>query len=205
MNIIYNKIRYIATFWKKVTNQFYGLENCLKFKLLDIQYGHRCIIHGHIYCNIGKNAVVTIGDNFCFLCGRAINPLSRNSGGVIAANENASIIIGNNVGISSSVLWAHEAITIGNHVNIGANTVVMDSDAHSLNFQDRRNIANDMKNKKNKPIVIGDDVLIGANCIILKGVVIGEHSVIGAGSVVTSSIPSNCIAAGNPAKIIKYL
>ena len=53
--------------------------------------------------------------------------------------------------------------------------------------------------------MIGDDVLIGMNCLILKGVTIGDRSVIGAGSVVTQSIPADVIAAGNPAKVIKQI
>ena len=79
----------------------------------------------------------------------------------------------------------------------------MDSDAHSLYYIDRRDIIEDMSNKKNAPIIIGNDVLIGANCIILKGVTIGDRTVVGAGAVVTRSIPNDCIAAGNPVKIIK--
>ena len=52
-------------------------------------------------------------------------------------------------------------------------------------------------------IEIEDDVLIGTRCIILKGVTIGARSVIGSGSIVTKSIPSDCIAAGNPCKVIR--
>ena len=55
------------------------------------------------------------------------------------------------------------------------------------------------------PIVIEDDVFIGVNCIILKGVTIGARSIIAAGSVVTKSIPADCIAGGNPAKVIRLL
>lgn len=55
------------------------------------------------------------------------------------------------------------------------------------------------------PIIIEDDVLIGARCIILKGVTIGAHSVIAAGSIVTKSIPKDCVAGGNPCKIIKNI
>ena len=202
---IYNKVRKTVALWGRITNHYYGLVNRMKFLLLGIKFGRHCIVHGQLFCKIGRDSTVEIGDNFCFLCGRAINPLSRNSGGVICANEHAKIKIGNNVGISSSVLWAHESITIGNHVNIGANVIIMDSDAHSLNYIDRRNINLDLQAKKNKPIMIDDDVLIGANSIILKGVHVGKQSVIGAGSVVTSDIPANCVAAGNPAKVIKYL
>ena len=56
-----------------------------------------------------------------------------------------------------------------------------------------------------KEIKIGNNVWVGYNVIILKGVIIGENSVIGAGSVVVKDIPENCIAAGNPAKVIKKL
>lgn len=54
-------------------------------------------------------------------------------------------------------------------------------------------------------VTIEDDVWIGANCIILKDVTIGARSVIGAGSVVTKSIPADCIAAGNPCRVIRKI
>ncbi len=56
----------------------------------------------------------------------------------------------------------------------------------------------DAKQKRCAPVVIEDDVLIGVNSIILKGVTIGARSIIGAGSVVTKSVPSDCVACGNP-------
>lgn len=55
------------------------------------------------------------------------------------------------------------------------------------------------------PIVIKDDVLIGTRCIILKGVTIGARSIIAAGSIVTKSIPADCIAGGNPCKVIRKI
>ena len=58
---------------------------------------------------------------------------------------------------------------------------------------------------EDKEIIIEDDVLIGANVIILKGVHIGARSIIGAGSVVTKDVPEDCIVAGNPAKVVKIL
>lgn len=107
--------------------------------------------------------------------------------------------------MSSPCIRSHKSITIGNHVNIGGDCILMDSDAHSLNYLDRRVGAIDMQHKIDKPIVIEDDVLIGARCIILKGVTIGARSIIGSGSVVTKSIPADAIAAGNPCKVIRYL
>lgn len=205
MRAFLNSTRMIEAQWKRFCNQYYTYFNRLKFSLLGVRIGRCCIVHGSVRVLLGKNADFCIGDNFCFLSGRSLNPLSRNLQGSVCVNSNAHLIIGNNVSVSSVVLWSHQCITIGNHVNIGANTIIMDSDAHSLNYLDRRDLALDLLAKKNKPIVIDDDVLVGANCIILKGVHIGKQSVIGAGSVVTGNIPSNCIAAGNPAKVIKYL
>lgn len=113
----------------------------------------------------------------------------------------ASLKIGKNVGISSSCLWCTKSITIGNHVDIGADTLILDTDAHNINWQERRNHGE----RSSKPIVIEEDVFIGTRCIILKGVTIGARSVIGAGSVVTKDIPSDCIAAGNPCKVIRMI
>lgn len=203
MSKLYTITRRMEALWIRIGNKFYGIFNKLKFSFLGIRYGKRCIVHGHVRAILGRNAKVIIGDNFCFLSGRTLNPLARNLQGCICVNEGASLVIGNHVGVSSVVLWSHQSIKIGNHVNIGANTIIMDSDAHSINYLDRRDFCADLANKKDKPIVIGNDVLIGANCIILKGVTIGDGCVVGAGSVVTQSVPNNCVVAGNPAKIVK--
>ena len=122
------------------------------------------------------------------------------------------IIIGDNSGISSACLWASTSITIGNYVKIGGDCIIMDTDAHSLNFNIRRSIEKNEQGYRvdglaaaTAPIIIEDDVLIGTRCIILKGVIIGARTVIGSGSVVTKSIPADCIAAGNPCRVIKYI
>ena len=152
---------------------------------------------------IHKGAIVTIGKNFIFSSGDYQNPLSRNMGGGIYAGRNAVIRIGNNVGVSSSCIWCINHISIGDNAKIGADVIIIDNDAHSLDYINRRNSELDIANSS--PIHIEEDVLIGTRCIILKGVSIGARSIIGAGSVVTKDIPSDCIAAGNPCRVIKYL
>ena len=112
--------------------------------------------------------------------------------------------LGNNVGISGVCIWAHKKISIGNRVKIGGDAIIIDSDCHSLDARLRFS-KEDQKVKVSKPIVIEDDVLVGARSIILKGVTIGARSVIGAGSVVVNDIPQDCIAAGNPCKVVKYI
>ena len=96
----------------------------------------------------------------------------------------------------------NSAITIGNRVTIGADVILLDSDGHSLDYTKRGTI-DDIP--RCKSIEINDDVLIGTRSIILKGVTIGARSIIGSGSIVSKDIPSDCIAAGNPCKVIKYL
>ncbi len=87
----------------------------------------------------------------------------------------------------------------------GGGTYINDSNHHSTDWRDRADRKLDVQNAKTAPIVIGDYVFIGARCMILKGVTIGEKSIIAAGSVVVKDIPANCIAGGNPCKVIKVL
>ena len=198
-------IRSIILQLKRVKNKLSCYKNRIKFKIIGIQYGKNCIIHGNLGIKLNSDSIVQIGDDFYLSSGNHINPLAKNLQGHICVNKGAKLIIGNRVGMSSPVIWAHKSIKIGNHVKFGANVIVMDSDAHSLNFLLRRDASVDMQHKKDAEIVIEDDAFIGMNTIIMKGVTIGARSIIGAGSIVTKSIPADCIAAGNPAMIIKRI
>lgn len=104
--------------------------------------------------------------------------------------------------MSSTHMWVHDSVAIGDNVKIGACVLITDTDAHPLDYLARRS---SNEGTKSAPIVIEDDVWIGAHSIILKGVTIGAGSIIGAGSVVTKSIPAVCVAAGNPCRVIKLL
>ena len=104
--------------------------------------------------------------------------------------------------MTNSTINCHESITIGNYVNIGEGCVITDSDFHSLDWRDRMD-GTDIRKKRNAPVVIKDWAFIGMHSIILKGVTIGEKSIIGAGRVVSKDIPDGEIWAGNPARFIK--
>lgn len=114
---------------------------------------------------------------------------------VSTSSKDAKLIIGDNCGFSGVTVWCFKSIKLGNNVRVGANTVIMDGDAHQ----------DDERAGTNKEIIIGDNVWIGANATILKGVHIGDNSVIGMGSIVTRDIPANCVAAGNPCRVIKQI
>lgn len=97
-------------------------------------------------------------------------------------------------------LVSEAQITIGNRVMIGANCIISDTDFHPLDPELRQSTPNA---GACAPVVIEDDVFIGTNCIILKGVTLGAGCSIGAGSVVTRSVPPGAVAAGNAAKVVK--
>lgn len=117
-----------------------------------------------------------------------------------AMTEKSIIIIGDDVGLSGTTIYANNKITIGNDCLVGADVVICDTDFHPLDALDRRYSTDGVKSA---PVVIGNNVFIGARSVILKGVTVGDNSVIGAGSVVASSIPQNVIAAGNPCRVIR--
>ena len=191
----------ISLFYSRSILHFY---NTLKFKGQGVLFKGKPQLYGSCSVGIDRKAHVSIGENFHLVSNSLINPLCR-SKSCFRVAANGQLIIGNNVGMSSPIIWVRKSVIIGNHVNLGGGTIIFDSDAHSLNFLHRRDGVVDMANRIDKEIIIGDDVLIGTNCIVLKGVRIGARSIIGAGSIVTKDIPSDCIAAGNPAIVIKNL
>jgi acetyltransferase-like isoleucine patch superfamily enzyme len=191
----------------------------LKDKIKTILYSPR-FIRDYIYClfNLGywssswrfrglpiiqkhKTAKIIIGKQFVACSDPRQNSLGVFQQVIIKALSPHSIItIGKNVGISGASI-SGDNISIGNNVLIGSGVMIVDNDAHPIH----PDLRNEAKYIKSSPIVIEDDVFIGARSIILKGVTIGKGSVIGAGSVVTKNIPTMTIATGNPAKVVKSI
>lgn len=153
----------------------------------------------------GKGGHMTIGKNFAMNNGMRGNPIGFNDPCCFIVGENAELKIGNNTGISQSAIVCTSSVVIGDNVKIGGGVRIYDTDFHSLEWQKRRCRQLDSKSKKRLPIHIGNDVFIGARSIILKGVTIGDRSIIAAGSVVTKDVPADCVAGGNPCKIIRKI
>ncbi|MBN1186298.1 MAG: acyltransferase [Bacteroidales bacterium] len=120
---------------------------------------------------------------------------------IVTLNSKAKITVGDNSGFSGVVIAAAQRIIIGNNVLLGANVTVTDTDWHSSKSKNR-NISSDVNVK---PIYIENNVWIGLNSVVLKGVKIGENSIITPNSVVHKDIPANCIAGGNPCIVIKQI
>lgn len=119
----------------------------------------------------------------------------------------AAISIGNDTGMTSATISSAVAITVGERVLIGAGVLITDNDHHvvSPGKGQQRRFMGLPSTDATDAVVIGDDVFIGARAIVLKGVTIGNGSVVGAGSVVTQSIPPFTVAAGNPCRVVKNL
>jgi acetyltransferase-like isoleucine patch superfamily enzyme len=107
--------------------------------------------------------------------------------------------------MSSTAIICNHDIEIGNNVTIGGNTVIYDTDFHSLDPEQRFDKNLDKKNAKWGKVTICDNVFIGSHSTILKGVTINENAVVGACSVISKDIPANEIWAGNPARLIKKI
>jgi acetyltransferase-like isoleucine patch superfamily enzyme len=118
--------------------------------------------------------------------------------------NSARIIVGNGVSLTgTSISCRSTSIEIMDGTIIAPNVIIVDSDFH-LSWPPENRMRNSVTNG-DKPVTICKNVWIGTNALILKGVTIGENSVIGAGSVVVKDIPANVVAAGNPARVVRNL
>ena len=132
-----------------------------------------------------------------------------------AIGANGCCTIGDFTLLNGALIMAEERIEIGSHCLVSWNVGIADSDFHPLEpaqrLIDARALAPFYKDRpprpplRTAPVVIADNVWIGMSAVILKGVTIGENSVVAAGAVVTKSVPPNVVVAGNPAVITKQL
>ncbi|SEM42638.1 Hexapeptide repeat of succinyl-transferase [Syntrophus gentianae] len=131
------------------------------------------------------------------------NPLGVNHPVFVSTLRIGAVLeVGNNFAMTGGAICAADSIRIADNVVIGANSTIIDTDFHPIDSALRRLHPQD---GRTVPVVIEDNVFIGMNCLILKGVTLGAGSVISAGSIVTKAMPPRIIAAGNPAKVLRAL
>lgn len=162
----------------------------LIFSFYGIKYGNGTVCKKRVDFKLTDNAELVFGKN-CIINEYAYFQLTRPEPKVIIGD---SVVVGRH-----NMITAKGVIKIGNYCRIGAYVQIIDHD---------HGIAKDAlimdQEAKIEPVTIGEDVWIGAGAKILKGVRIGAHAVIGANAVVTGDVPEYAIAAGVPAKIMKY-
>jgi len=143
------------------------------------------------------------------------NYVSCYAGCSFSIGENGQCTVGDFTLLNGALIMAEEKIEIGSHCLISWNIGIADSDFHPLEpaqrLIDAQALAPYFKDRpprpklKTAPVKIADNVWVGMNAVILKGVTIGENSVVAAGSVVTKSVPPSTVVAGNPAVIVRQL
>jgi len=162
-----------------------------------VQLGAGGWIHGVPELRMARGSRVVIGNNVTLCSLSSLNPLAPGRRlSLLTHTPEAQIVIHDGAGISNSVLSCFDRISVGRHTLIGAECLIVDSDFHGLPLGENRPT-------RTAPVEIGENVFIGTRSIILKGVRIGDKAVIGAGSVVTADVPAGCLAAGNPACVIR--
>jgi len=186
-------------------NKFFSYLNFyFKYKYIksfNLTVSKTSIVHyWKIRFNNFKNSVLKVGEG-AYL-----------SSDINFEKDNAKLLIGKNTFISGAKFSIAKSIVIGDNVQIAFGTLFFDHNSHSLNYKFRRNdLPNRLKSYKDwsdvksEGISIEDDVWIGANSIILKGVILKQGTIIAAGSVVTKSTTPFSLYAGNPANLIKKL
>lgn len=196
--IVINKFFNILDSFILIVNKFFSsIIMRIYINSIGIKTSKGIVFYGLTKFKKGSKNLISIGEKCTFRSSPTSNLIGINKKCIISSigRNESELIIGDNCGFSGTVIGCFKKIKIGNNVRCGANTLITDSDWH---LDDKRSAAP-------KEIVIEDGVWLGVNVIVLKGVTIGENSVIGAGSVVSKSIPKNVIAAGNPCKVIKVI
>jgi maltose O-acetyltransferase len=142
---------------------------------------------------LGGPGRITIGDG--------VNAWAREESNVLLTfNSDAEIRVGNNVRLNGAGIQAASCVTVGDDCILGSCTIV-DTDHHSVELRRHEPGAP----VSSKPIVLGRNVWVAGAAAVLKGVTIGDDSVVGYGAVVTADVPAGVVVAGNPARVVRNL
>ena len=167
-----------------------------------VRLGKGCRSNGVPELELSLSGYFAAGDGLELQNGRHYNMIGRQQRCYFIVGKEATLTIGDHVGISGTAIVCHESVSIGDHTCIGMNCVIYDTDFHDLDYRKRAMIPEDFSNVHKKPVRIGRHVFIGAHTTILKGVTIGDGAIVGAGAVVTKDIPAGEIWGGNPARFL---
>lgn len=190
---------YILSLIRKTVNYLY-----LKYYGVETGFGY-VELNGFPLIFKHKTARIIIGKGVTLNSTCQSNFAGINHRVILAAPTETSILtIGEGSGISGSTIVAVKEVIIEDGVGLGVNSCIYDTDFHPIDAVARRK-QKSIKDATAKTVCIKEGALIGANAIVLKGVMVGRFTVIGAGSVVSRDIPDDVIAAGNPAEVIKKI
>lgn len=181
------------TFWSLATSRL----------LYEQMLRYRCQVHGRVVLDGDMPLVYGPGD---IVIGDGVIISNRNTWVVgLKVYPDAKLEIGDRVTLGyMNLISVAKSVRIGNDCLFAGEVKILDNNSHSLDYVQRRANA-PLEPEDVAPVVIEDDVWIGTNCMVLKGVTIGRGAVIAAGAVVTKDVPPFTVAAGNPARVIKRI
>lgn len=184
------------TFLRKLFHYSY-----LKYSGIQTEFGY-VRLAGLPIIKKHRNSKIIIGKNVSLISKSKENVAGINHPVILATlAEGALIKISDGCGLSGSSVCSVKSVEIGSNTGLGANAHVYDTDFHAIKTFGTK--PDNILDAGSEQVTIGENVWIGTNVLILKGVTIADNAVIGAGSVVREEIPQNVIASGNPAKVIK--
>jgi acetyltransferase-like isoleucine patch superfamily enzyme len=200
-------LRVVELIYERSATFVWTLVFHFKCLLMGVKEGHKLEVFGNCIIRKHPQSRIVIGDHV-----QLISSSWRSSTAncfnckLVTINKGAAITFGDHSGMTGGVMVARsKTITIGARCMLAPNVTIVDSDFHVTWPPERRHNALETDIERDRGVTLEENVWVGMGCIILKGVTIGKNSVISAGSVVTQSIPPNCIAGGNPAKVVKCL
>lgn len=203
MYVIRKLYRLLRVVYYKTARIYSWLISCFKFYLNGVKFHRDFIGFGIPILDINMKGSFSIGKKFRFNSGKYHAMGGRQQQCYFVVTKGGELTIGDNVGVTSVALICHNRISIGNNVKIGINTVIYDTDFHSLDARMRNSYPERLDGVKSKPVIVHDGAFIGGHSTILKGVTIGKNSIVGAGSVVFEDIPDEQVWAGNPARYVR--
>ncbi len=188
------------------STKIYTPLNKLNFKINHVKYGKKFCSKGLIYIyRHYESAKILIGNNVNINSAPWANPIGCGIRTYIQVQDGAELVIGDGCGLSNVAITCANRIELKNNVMIGSGCKIYDTDFHDIDYKKRLHHADCEAGRNSLPILIEEGAFIGAGCFILKGVTIGKHSIVGAGSVVTKDIPDDEVWAGNPARFIRKI
>jgi len=170
-----------------------------------VEVGSGLVLYGMPLVIRAPGSRIVLGSRVALCSSCRHNPVGVNHPVILRTNRPGSVIkIGDETGLSGATISAARLVQIGRECLVGSNVVITDCDFHADAPRNRRHTTDEAAIGC-APVIIGDNVWLGMNVTVLKGVTIGDNTVVAAGSVVARPLPANCVAAGNPARVLREL
>jgi acetyltransferase-like isoleucine patch superfamily enzyme len=197
--------RVFVEIWLFRAKELVGRATLLFFRVVypGFSIGRRPRIWGRFKVMMFPESTITIGDNLHMVSSPERSAITLFSRCSLTTFPGAEIRIGNNVGLNGTTITSKKRIQIGDGTMIAPNAIIVDSDFHAQWPPDARFISS--TKDADREVIIGKNVWIGMNTVIVKGSRIGDNSIIAACSFVVGRIPPNRLAGGNPARVLRRL